>query len=67
MSKIAWAFDILPETAPVDVDIRTAFTEGMVTTPLNFPVNFKARSPVHEAIVEAEFKAADTFLAKLED
>ncbi|KAK7707444.1 hypothetical protein SLS57_009314 [Botryosphaeria dothidea] len=69
MRKPSYAFGagrrICP--APVDVDIRTAFTEGMVTTPLNFPVNFKARSPVHEAIVEAEFKAADTFLAKLED
>ncbi|KAB2573838.1 Cytochrome P450 monooxygenase patH [Lasiodiplodia theobromae] len=67
MAKIAWAFDIVPEKQPVDVDIRTAFTEGMVTTPLNFPVDFKARSPMHAAIVEREFKAADSFLAKLED
>lgn len=67
MAKIAWAFDIVPEKQPVDVDIRTAFTEGMVTTPLNFPVDFKARSPTHASIVEKEFEVADSFLAKLED
>ncbi|KAF4546331.1 putative cytochrome P450 [Lasiodiplodia theobromae] len=67
MAKIAWAFDVVPEKQPVDVDIRTAFTEGMVTTPLSFSVDFKARSPAHAAIVEKEFRAADSFLAKLED
>ena len=66
MSKLVWTFDITTDS-PVDTDVVSAYTEGFLTAPIQFPVTFTPRSAKHAAVIEREFEAAETFLAKYEN
>jgi len=62
MAKLVWAFDITGDGTEVDTDMATAFTNGLVTAPHKFPVQFKPRSSEHAAVIEKEFELVGPFL-----
>ncbi len=67
MAKLAWAFDILPDSAVVDADIQTAYTDGFLVSPKEFPVRFICRSQVQKAVLMKEFEMAKAVFARYED
>ena len=67
MAKLVWAFDLTPGSKTVDVDIRTAYTDGFLTSPKKFPITFKARSEMHKRVIEREYETAKLFFALYED
>ena len=64
MAKLTWGFDILAESAPVDVDINTAYSDGFLTAPKKFPVTFSPRSEKHREVFTKEAESAETLLAR---
>jgi hypothetical protein len=66
MAKMVWAFDIKAESTSVDTDVHTAYSNGFLTAPLKFPVNFVPRSEKHAAVIRSEFEEAKAFLARFE-
>lgn len=66
MAKFCWAFDITTDAAAVDTNVETAYTNGFLTCPLKFLVQFVPRSPTHKTVIEKEFESVKSFLAKYE-
>jgi len=65
MAKVLWFFDMSsPGDAPVDADIQTAFTDGFLTAPKQFPVHFQPRSEQRAAVLQRGFQDADAFLSQ---
>lgn len=62
MAKIVWAFNITAGTSKVDTDIESAYTDGFLTAPAKFPVNFMPRSAKHESVIFEEFQSVKPFL-----
>lgn len=63
MAKTVWGFDLTPGPGTVDVDIKTAYTDGFLTSPKKFPITFKARSTTHKKVIEKEYETAKSFFA----
>ncbi|PUU80910.1 cytochrome P450 [Tuber borchii] len=70
-AKLVWAFDMKvptdPKTGkpvPLDTDVRTAFMDGLTTTPFKFPIEFKIRSKAHEEALNTDLVASDKIFAK---
>jgi len=70
-AKLVWAFDMKipadPKTGkplPLDTDVRTAFMDGLTTTPFKFPIEFKIRSKAHEEAMNTDLVASDRIFAK---
>jgi hypothetical protein len=66
MAKLVWAFDITTDAAAVDTNVESAYSNGFLTCPLKFPVQFTPRSSKHAAVIEKEFESIKPFLAKFE-
>ncbi len=66
MAKLTWGFDILPGSATIDVDIRTAYSDGFLTCPNKFPVNFTPRSEKHSEVIMSEFESVKAVFANYE-
>jgi hypothetical protein len=58
IAKLVWTFDIAGDGSEIDTDI----TNGFVTAPYKFPVQFKPRSSKHAAVIENEFELVRLFL-----
>ena len=67
MAKLVWGFNILPGSDRVDVDIETAYTDGFLTSPKEFAVQFIPRSEVHKRVIMREFEAAKEVFKQYED
>ncbi|KAJ6090116.1 hypothetical protein N7486_008931 [Penicillium sp. IBT 16267x] len=68
MAKMAWLFDILPVgSEPIDVSIRTAFTDGVLIAPHKFPVRFVPRSKERINIIQADLEKAKEFFARYKE
>ena len=67
MAKLTWSFDISAGTDELDWDVQSAYTDGFVFSPKRFPVTFKARSKMHEEVIDAEFRAQRPVFARYED
>lgn len=68
MAKLVWAFDMLPGSDDVvDVDIKSAYTDGFLTCPKKFPIKFIPRSKTHEDVIRKEFEAAKLIFVKYEE
>jgi hypothetical protein len=65
MAKIVWAFDIT-STQPVDTSMETAFTNGFVVAPKEYPAKFIPRSQDHVRVVEEEALKAEEFLKRFD-
>lgn len=67
MSKLLWAFDILPGTdKKLDTDFGTAYKDAMLTGPKSFPVKFVLRDEKKRGIISQEWEEADQFLSRFE-
>jgi hypothetical protein len=51
----------------VDVDIRTAYSGGFLTSPKKFPIVFKPRSITHQKVIEKEYETMKSFFALYKD
>ncbi|CAI7579982.1 unnamed protein product [Penicillium pancosmium] len=67
MAKITWGFDISAKNHAVDLDVKTAYTDGFVFSPQRFPVNITARTEKHRKVFEAELQASQKLFARYED
>jgi hypothetical protein len=67
MAKTVWGFDLSPGSETVDVDIRTAYSDGFLTSPKKFPIVFKARSITHQKVIEKEYETMKSFFALYKD
>lgn len=67
IAKLAWGFNILPDSASVNADIKTAYTDGFLTCPKKFPVRFVPRSELHKEVIIKEFEAAKSIFKQYED
>lgn len=67
MSKLMWCFDVVPGSdEKPDLNIRTAWREGVLTGPNPFPVKFVLRDEKKRRIIEQEWEKADEFLGRFE-
>ena len=64
MAKLTWGFNMLSGASPVNVDIHTAYSDGFLTAPKQFPVTFSPRSEKHREVVMKEIEQAKKILAK---
>jgi hypothetical protein len=64
MAKIVWAFDIKPGPGPVDDDVATGFSGGLLIAPNKFPLRFTPRSAAHIDAIEKGFSVASAYLSK---
>jgi hypothetical protein len=67
MAKLVWSFDLSPGSKNVDDDIETAYGDGFLTCPKEFPILFTHRSKEHDEVIKKEFEAAKLVFAKYED
>lgn len=67
MAKLAWTFDLLPDSTTFEADIKTDFTDGFLTCPKQFPIRFIPRSEKHREVVLREFESAKSVFARYED
>ena len=69
MAKIAWAFDITadPSAPPLDLNIQTGYSDGLVFGPNPFSASFSVRSSQHRDTIEREYQEGKTFLRNFED
>lgn len=68
MAKMAWLFDILPvDSEPVDMSIRTAFTDGVLIAPHKFPVRFVPRSEQRVNVLQGDLVKAKEFFARYKE
>jgi cytochrome P450 len=66
IAKLLWAFDFKEKPgAPVDVDPRTGYTEGIVRAPTPFQCEITVRKG-RESVIEWEFGEARDVLRKFE-
>lgn len=67
MAKLVWSFEVVygGEGKP-DVDVRSAFRDGILIGPKLFPVKFVPRSEAKRDIIRQEWEKADRFLSKFE-
>ncbi|KAM5344615.1 hypothetical protein ACJ41O_013150 [Fusarium nematophilum] len=67
VAKMMWGFDIVPDNPEVDADVTTAYTGGAGIAPLDFPVQFKPRSPQHATVIEKEMDSLRGFLDQFDE
>jgi hypothetical protein len=67
MAKITWGFYISAKDRDIDIDVKTAYTDGFVFSPKKFAVNITPRSERHREVFEAEFQAQRHVFARYED
>lgn len=67
MAKMTWGFDISPGSPAVDVSIKTAYSDGFLTSPKRFSLQFAPRSRKHEEVIAGEFEAATAVFTQYED
>jgi hypothetical protein len=68
MAKIAWAFDLSPQSEEfVDDDIITAYSDGFLIAPKRFPILIMPRSEKHKDIIVKEYEAIKPVLQRYED
>lgn len=67
MAKLVWCFNVVPggDEKP-DLDIRTAWGDGILTRPNVFPIKFVLRDEKKRTIVQHEWEKADQFLKRFE-
>jgi cytochrome P450 len=67
MAKLIWSFEVVygGEGKP-DVDVRSAFKNGLLSGPKLFPARFIPRSEAKRDIIRKEWAKADGFLSKFE-
>lgn len=67
MAKLIWSFHVVyGGDGKPDVDVRTAFRDGILIGPKLFPVRFVPRSEAKKDIIRKEWEKADRFLSKFE-
>lgn len=67
MSKLMWCFNVVPGSdQKPDINIRTAWRDGILTGPNPFPVRFVLRDEKKRRIIEQEWEKADKFLSRFE-
>lgn len=67
MAKIVWAFDVLPRDGEtLDVDVRTAYKDAILTGPKLLPVKFVLRDERKRDVIKKEWEKADLFLSRFE-
>ena len=68
MAKMVWLFDIRHASpTPVDVSMSTAFSDGFLVAPKNFPVHFLPRSEQHVRVIRSELKNVREIFVRYED
>lgn len=67
VSKLVWAYDILPGPEGVDVSIETGFQDGVASAPVNPQVDFKLRSLERKAAVWEDFRRTDLIASRCLD
>jgi hypothetical protein len=77
ISKLIWAFDILPGNDPitgrqltheeVNDSMETQWTNGFLTAPKPFPVKLSLRSEKHGEVINREIKQAQEIFRDYED
>lgn len=67
MAKLVWCFDVVPvgDEKP-DINIRTAWRDGILTGPNVFRVQFVLRDEKKRTVVQHEWEKADQFLSRFE-
>lgn len=67
IAKMVWLFNIRSaSSAPADVSMSKAFSDGFLVAPKKFPVEFVPRSDHHERVIRNEFKEAKGVFARYE-
>ena len=67
MAKLLWCFDVLPAAdEKLDVDVRTAYRDSILTGPKLFPVKFVLREEKKRNVIQQEWERADAFLRRYE-
>ncbi|KUI72937.1 Isoflavone 2'-hydroxylase [Cytospora mali] len=67
MAKTMWCFDVVyGGDEELDVNVRTAWRDSIITAPKLFPVKFVLRDERKRGIVEREWEQADQFLGRYE-
>lgn len=59
LSKLLWAYDILPPPGGVDISVETGFQDGLVTQPVNPKVLFRLRDEKREGAVVDDLRRAE--------
>ena len=77
MAKLVWTFDMLPGKDPttgkqlskdeIDDSMATAWTNGFLTAPKEFPLSLVVRSPEHEQVIKRECSEAQQVFKNYED
>lgn len=67
MAKLIWSFEVVyGGDGKPDVDVRTAFKDGILIGPKLFPVRFVPRSEAKKDIIRKEWEKSDRLLSKFE-
>lgn len=61
LSKLLWAYDVLPPPEGVDISIETGFLDGLVTQPVKPNVLFRLRDEKREEGVVEDLRRAEAF------
>lgn len=56
VSKVVWAFDVLPPEGGIDISIETGYKDGTVTEPINPTVRFTLRDSRRENGLREDFR-----------
>ncbi|KAJ5092655.1 cytochrome P450 [Penicillium alfredii] len=59
LSKLLWAYDILPPPGGVDISVETGFQDGLVTQPINPKVLFRLRDEKREGAVVDDLRRSE--------
>lgn len=72
VAKLLWGFDFRPirdaqgNYVEVNVDAETAYREGLIHGPWDFPCEIKPRSEKRRETIMAEFEAAEDVISEYE-
>ncbi|KAJ5754119.1 uncharacterized protein N7511_008272 [Penicillium nucicola] len=67
MAKLVWLFDLRHDgLESLDMDIRSAFTDGIIVAPRKFPVQCVPRSDQHARVIRDELQRSRNLLATYE-
>ncbi|KAF5020201.1 hypothetical protein F66182_7766 [Fusarium sp. NRRL 66182] len=67
MAKIAWSFDLSPDSDTVNDDIDSAYHDGFLIAPKKFPIKIRPRSEVHKGVIMHEYELIKSFWDKYDD
>lgn len=59
LSKLLWAYDVLPPPGGIDMSVETGFQDGLVTQPVKPNVLFRLRDDTREAAMVEDLRRTE--------